>query len=134
MKVFLLIVLILSTGLFTACEKSASTTIEGRWNVISDSAIISGATTSYNVYYGNDADYFVFKKGILFTKESFQLDTFFYKTTSANSMRLSQTGVSINAAPETGTYIFTGNSVIIHITSNFITPGFYCQRIINLKR
>lgn len=134
MKVFLLILFTLFVSLFTACTKSASTAIEGRWKVISDSAIISGATTSYNVHYGNDADYFVFKKGILYTKESSQLDTFFYKTTSVNSMRLSQTGVSINTAPETGTYMFTGNTVIINITPTFITPGFYCQRIINLKR
>ena len=33
-----------------ACNKSGSSTLTGRWKVISDSSITSGATVSYNIY------------------------------------------------------------------------------------
>jgi hypothetical protein len=39
-------------------------------------------------------------------------------------MSFSQTGVGINAVPETGAYMFTGNKLIINVTANFLNPGF----------
>ncbi len=135
MKNCLFALLILFAGLlFTACSKSASASIEGKWSVVIDSSIIKGGNISYNIYRGNDADYFVFKSGILYTKEASQLDTFTYKLTSANTISLTQTGININATSETGSCIFTGNNVRIDVTPDQTNPGFSYQRIINLKR
>jgi hypothetical protein len=121
-------------GLFTACDKSASPTIEGYWNIVSDSSITQGGNTSYNVYLGNNGDYFAFKNGILYTKEASQLDTFKYKLSSANTITLTQAEVNFNGTSETGSYIFAGSNVRIDITPAVTNPGFSFRRIINLKR
>lgn len=134
MKLSAFVILMVFTCLFTACEKSASTSLEGKFNVTSDSSIISGGTTLYNVYRGNDADYFIFKNGILYTKESSLLDTFSYKIISPDSLSLTQISVSTDAITGTGTYIFTGNNVRISISPNVLNPGFAFRRIINLRR
>ena len=127
--------ILFSILILVSCVKSASTTIEGKWNVVSDSTIISGGTTSYNIYYGNDADYFVFTNGVLYTREGSELDTFSYKLTSSNNeITLTQTGVLINAIPQTGMYVFTNDKIRIQVAPELTNPGFAYRRIINLKR
>lgn len=120
--------------LFNGCNKSTTSTITGKWNVISDSEIISGGAVSYNIYHGATDDYFVFAPdNILYIKEALTYDTILYKLTSANTMSLVQTGV-FNAIPETGNYMFTGDKVRIAVTPDLLNPGFSYKRVINLRR
>ena len=135
MKNYLFAILIVLFGLLlNACTKSSLSSIEGKWSVVTDSTIISGASVSYNVYHGNDLDYFIFKNGTLDTKETSQLDTFSYKLISANTISLIKTGIFIDAIPETGTYVFTGNNLRINVAPDLNNPGFSYRRIIDLKR
>ena len=127
-------VVLFAVIILVSCEKSASTSIEGKWNVISDSTIISGSSTSYDVYHGGDADYFNFQNGVLHTKEASELDTFSYQLITADTINLTQTGALIYRVPQTGTYTFTGNQFRINVRPNVTNPGFSFQRIIDLKR
>lgn len=115
--------------------KSGSSSIAGKWNIISDSTIISGSDISYDIYRGTSSDYFVFARNdILYIKEASLYDTMSYKLMGDNKMSLLHTGASINAISETGTYIITGNEARIVVTPNFLSPGFSYQRRINLRR
>ena len=127
--------LILLIALLSACTKSGSSSIAGKWNIISDSTIISGSDISYDIYRGTSSDYFVFAPNdILYIKEASLYDTMSYKLMGDNKMSLLHTGASINAISETGTYIITGNEAKIVVTPNFLSPGFSYQRRINLRR
>ena len=135
MKNYLHTAFILFITLLSACTKSGSSTITGKWNVVSDSTIISGGDISYNIYNGTSGDYFVFAPdNILYIKEASMNDTMSYKLMADNKMSLVQTGININAIPETGTYVITGNKAIIVVTPNILNPGFTYQRRINLIR
>ena len=135
MKNYLYTALILLSLLLSACTKSGSSSIAGKWDIVSDSIIISGGDISYTIYRGASGDYFVFAPNdILYIKEGSSYDTMSYKLTGNNKMNLLNTGASVNATPETGTYVITGNEARIVITPNFLSPGFSYQRRINLKR
>jgi hypothetical protein len=135
MKNYLHTAFILLITLLSACTKSGSSTITGKWNVVSDSVIISGGTVSYNIYNGISGDYFVFApNNILYIKEASLYDTMSYRLISDNKMNLVHSGVSINDIPETGTYVITNNTARIFVTPNLLNPGFTYKRIINLKK
>ena len=120
--------------ILVSCEKSASTSIEGKWNVISDSVISSGVTISYTVYKGTSGDYFLFNNGVLSTKESSQLDTFSYQLISNDTIQLALSGALIYSVPETGPYTFKGNEVRIDLSPVSNNPGYSYERIITLER
>jgi hypothetical protein len=135
MKNYLYTAFIFVITLLTACTKSSSSTISGKWNVVSDSTIISGGTVFYSIYRGVSGDYFVFTpNNTLYIKEASLYDTMSYKLTADNKMSLAQTGININEIPETGTYVITGNEARIVVTPNLLNPGFTYQRRINLRR
>ena len=137
MKGLLFIILMVSVGLFTSCEKSVTETIQGRWSLISDSTIIKGGATTYTTYIGVNGDYFVFASdGNLYIKESSSYDTIPYQILSADSIILPTIGFSINGVTEASTVSYSDNRmrILANPPGNVITPGFQYQRIINLKR
>ncbi len=80
MKNYLHTAFIFLITLLSACTKSGSSTITGKWNVIRDSTIISGGTSSYDIYRGASGDYFVFApNNVLYIKEASLYDTMSYK-------------------------------------------------------
>ena len=130
--------LILFFGLLlNACSKSGSSTITGKWNIASDSTIISGGTDSYNIYHGAIGDYFVFApNGILYTKEASLYDTIAYKLEPNDKIILPKIGFSLNGVTEPSSISLTRNKlrIIANPPGNVINPGLHYQRIINLMR
>lgn len=120
-----------------ACSKSATSVITGRWNVVSDSTVITGPGTSYTIYHGSNADYFIFSaNGYLYIKESSSLDTIAYQIMSADTVLLPGIGFSINGVTEPSSFVVAGNKlrIVANPSGNIITPGHQYQRVINLKR
>jgi hypothetical protein len=135
MRGFLFAVVVFVYLIVNGCEKSASNTITGIWNVISDSTITNGATISYTVYDGNANDYFIFSaNGTLYTKEGDVYDTVLCTPESDSTIAFDKIGVNINVIPQTGTYVLAGNTLRIVVVPDVIIPAFSYRRVINLKR
>lgn len=118
-----------------ACEKSAPNTIVGKWKVISDSSITSGASVFYKTYNGAPLDYFEFTaNGILYIKEGSAYDTVSCKQKSDSTITFTKTGANINAIPETGYYKLSNHTLKITVTPDLTNPGFGFIRVIYLRR
>lgn len=120
-----------------ACSKSATSVITGKWNVVSDSTIITEPGIKYDVYHGSNVDYFNFAaNGYLYIKESSSLDTIAYQIISADKVLLPGIGFSINGVTEPSSFVVAGNKlrIVSNPPGNIIIPGHQYQRVINLKR
>jgi hypothetical protein len=138
MKVFLPVAtMIFTCVIINACGKSASNTLSGVWNVISDSIITTGPSVSYNVYNGTKGDHSNFSPdGSLYIKEGSSTSTNSYQIIAADTLLLPGIGFSVNGVTQPSIFTIANGRlrIVVNAPGNIIPPGHQYQRIINLNR
>jgi hypothetical protein len=136
MKNYLHTAFILLITLLSACTKSGSSTITGKWQVISDNkSLVGGPLVSSETYIGKDGDYFNFTNNILYIKEGGDYDTAQYNLLSNDKIIL--IGKSFSAFDATQPSIITisnNEATIVVYPAGVITPAGGLKRTIVLKR
>jgi hypothetical protein len=127
----------LSVALLFACNKPAitSSTLTGKWTLLSDS-LSSGIGPSINqVYYtGQPDDYFDFRTdNKLYIKKGSAFDTLAYTITSGSTINIDTFGIIFNGVPEATNYTVSSTSAQLY-TPFLVNPGAYYKRVIHLSK
>ncbi|MGZ3874728.1 MAG: hypothetical protein ACXVJD_17545 [Mucilaginibacter sp.] len=136
---FLAVATCLMTGLHS-CKKDGDKisplTIEGKWNMVSDSTFTGVGYSNHPVNYtGRAGDYFDFRtNGYLYTKEAGISDTLSYQLISDNKIIIASFGVTLNGVPEVSNITtFDAHHLTIDAPA-VLTPGGQFGRKITLRR
>jgi hypothetical protein len=143
---FLAILLYLMACTKTTVQSNVNgtTSLTGKWNLVSDSTFGGAGVSNHPLDYTAEAgDYFNFNtNGQVYTKEGTVLDTLTYRMVSDTSIIISDFGLILNGIPDTSTIAgLTANnssglmvhSIVIE-SPFFLTPGGEFWRKVTLSR
>ncbi len=123
---------------FISCNKKSDTSssINGEWNLITDSVFVGVAQFNHLVVItGQAGDYFDFRTdGKLYTKEGSTYDTSAYHIITDTTLIINSFGLILNGVYDT-CHIFnlTAHSAIVH-SPVIVTPGGEFGRTVYLSR
>ena len=121
--------------LMFSCKKELnSKTIEGKWNIITDSSYQGFAAASHFAgYTGMAGDYFNFDNGKLDIREKGELNTSDYDLISGSAIIITSF-VASYGYKDTCTIIYNNKNDIIISSKFFYSPGGSSGRRVHLKR
>ena len=136
-KGLVFILLVCFIDLLSACDKSSSSPIEGKWNVVSDDEKLTGGPLiGDETYAGKNGDYFDFRtNNTLYVKEDEHYDTAQYNLISNDKIILIGKNFSMFDTTQSSVITISGNkATIVVYPAGVITPAGAIKRTIILKR